>query len=534
MGAESGSIGVGFSIPSNIVQRVTDEIIENGAATHGLLGASVSPAASVEGSTITGAYIGEVVDGGAAAAAGLQEGDIVTEFNGVPITDATDLTAQVRAAAAGSDATVTFVRDGKTQTVDVTLGELSCKPVSVARLRPRIRTPPRDRLAGWRPSRSARETRGSSRASRSTPLGRLATLVIPRTPGAWVFGCGAGIGDGALALWELVAAEGHPAVWLVGTAREERDAAARGIRYVRKHSLRGFWLTARAAIVVVTHGFGDVNRYAVSGAFIVQLWHGIPLKRIGLDSPETLRSGILPQSRVVRAALSRMYRGAARRIRVLPAASHLARGRLESAFGLPDAHVPVTGEPRVDVLSRGTADTRRSQARAAIGAAAGPLDASARLVLYAPTWRDGAPDPAVPSAQEWRVDRRRADATQRRAAGPLAPARGGRVLRAVSDRARPEPRQRARRRRDAAAARLRRARHRLLLARVRRGAGAAPGRLPRTRRRGVRPHAAGSTARTPTWRARDGPWTGRRPPRSWTPCSATSPSESRAPSAPSG
>jgi putative serine protease PepD len=121
----SGSIGVGFSIPSNIVQRVTDEIIENGVATHGLLGASVQSAASVEGSDITGAYIAEVTPDGAAAAAGLQEGDIVTEFNGVPITDSVDLTAQVRAAAAGSDATVTYVRDGKTQTVDVTLGELA-------------------------------------------------------------------------------------------------------------------------------------------------------------------------------------------------------------------------------------------------------------------------------------------------------------------------------------------------------------------------------------------------------------------------
>jgi putative serine protease PepD len=121
---EAGSIGVGFSIPSNIVQRVTDEIIETGSATHGLLGASVRDAAAVEDSTITGAYIAEVVADGAALAAGLQEGDIVTEFNGVPITDATDLTAQVRAAAAGSEATVTFVRDGQTETVEVTLGEL--------------------------------------------------------------------------------------------------------------------------------------------------------------------------------------------------------------------------------------------------------------------------------------------------------------------------------------------------------------------------------------------------------------------------
>ncbi len=233
-------------------------------------------------------------------------------------------------------------------------------------------------------------------------LGRLLTLVIPRRSDAWVFGCGAGIGDGALALWDLVADRGHPAVWLVGSSREAKDAAARGIPYAFKRSPRGFWLTARAAVVVVTHGFGDVNRYAVSGAFIVQLWHGIPLKRIGLDSRETLRSGILPRSRAVRSALGLMYRGAARRIRILPAASHLARGRLESAFGLPDARVPMTGEPRVDVLSAGDPVTRRSSARAAISHATGILDPSVPLVLYAPTWRDGAADPAIPSAEEWR------------------------------------------------------------------------------------------------------------------------------------
>ncbi|WP_019179823.1 S1C family serine protease [Microbacterium yannicii] len=120
----SGSIGVGFSIPSDIVQRITDEIIDSGEATHGLLGASVQPAAAVEDATISGAYIAEVVSGGAAEAAGLEVGDVVTEFNGVPITDATDLTAQVRAAAAGSDAELTYVRDGESRTVEVTLGTL--------------------------------------------------------------------------------------------------------------------------------------------------------------------------------------------------------------------------------------------------------------------------------------------------------------------------------------------------------------------------------------------------------------------------
>jgi putative serine protease PepD len=121
---EAGSIGVGFAIPSNIVKRVTDEIIADGSATHGLLGASVTPSASVEGATIKGAYIAEVPAGGAADKAGLREGDIVTSFNGGAVGDAVDLTAQVRAAAAGSEVPLTYVRDGEEHEVTVTLGTL--------------------------------------------------------------------------------------------------------------------------------------------------------------------------------------------------------------------------------------------------------------------------------------------------------------------------------------------------------------------------------------------------------------------------
>jgi putative serine protease PepD len=122
---ESGSIGIGFAIPSNIAKRVSDEIIADGAATHGLLGASVQDASSIEGATVSGAYIAKATDGGAAAAGGLKAGDVVTKFNGVPITSASDLTAQVRAAAAGSDAKVTYVRGGKSYDTEVTLGELA-------------------------------------------------------------------------------------------------------------------------------------------------------------------------------------------------------------------------------------------------------------------------------------------------------------------------------------------------------------------------------------------------------------------------
>ena len=124
-GSSSGSIGVGFSIPSNLVDRVSKEIIAGGSASHGLLGASVDDAANVSGATQVGAVIVEISSGGAAQAAGLRQGDVVTEFNGVPVTSRTDLTAQVRFLAGGSDADLTYVRDGATATTSVTLGTLT-------------------------------------------------------------------------------------------------------------------------------------------------------------------------------------------------------------------------------------------------------------------------------------------------------------------------------------------------------------------------------------------------------------------------
>jgi putative serine protease PepD len=119
---EVGNIGVGFAVPSNLAERIAEEIIENGSATHGLLGATVTSAEADGQSDTVGALISEVSAGAAAEAAGLVAGDVVTEFNGVPITDQTDLTAQVRALPGGAQAEITFTRDGESQTADVTLG----------------------------------------------------------------------------------------------------------------------------------------------------------------------------------------------------------------------------------------------------------------------------------------------------------------------------------------------------------------------------------------------------------------------------
>ena len=121
---QAGSIGVGFSIPSNFAQRVANELIADGTASHGLLGATVTDSINDAESNVVGALIDSVTPGGAADVVGLRSGDVITVFNGVPIGGSVDLTAQVRVLAGGASTTLTYVRGGVAQEVTVTLGEL--------------------------------------------------------------------------------------------------------------------------------------------------------------------------------------------------------------------------------------------------------------------------------------------------------------------------------------------------------------------------------------------------------------------------
>jgi putative serine protease PepD len=121
--SQSGNIGVGFSIPSNIAKRISDELMSSGKASHALLGAMVTSAGARDGFT-TGAEIGELSPGGPGEKAGLRVGDVVTKFNGYPISTAAELTAAVRTEAAGARALVELIRDGQIMTLEVVLGDL--------------------------------------------------------------------------------------------------------------------------------------------------------------------------------------------------------------------------------------------------------------------------------------------------------------------------------------------------------------------------------------------------------------------------
>lgn len=234
-------------------------------------------------------------------------------------------------------------------------------------------------------------------------LSMVLSWFVPRVAARWAFGSGVGVGEGALAVARALHAEDSAAeiVWLVADEAESEDARAAGFTPVLRRGWAGFWATLRAGQVMVTHGLGDVNRFGVTGARVIQLWHGAPLKRLHLDSPVTTA---VRGPALVRALLKRMYLAGAREVDLYVAGSPLAADRLRSAFRVDPGKVRVLGDPRDDVLAQQAADpAAATAARAALDqrlGAEGRVAESSRVLLYAPTWRDGEEDPALPSPTE--------------------------------------------------------------------------------------------------------------------------------------
>ena len=124
----AGSIGIGFAIPSNLVKRVTNEIIDNGSVKHVVLGITIkSSSVEADGVTRGCAQVQAVTDGGPASKAGVKAGDSIVAFNGKAVNNNYSLLGYVRASAMGDKVKLTVVRGGNTMDLEVTLDQEESK-----------------------------------------------------------------------------------------------------------------------------------------------------------------------------------------------------------------------------------------------------------------------------------------------------------------------------------------------------------------------------------------------------------------------
>jgi serine protease Do len=131
-----GSVGIGFAIPSNVATKVVAQLREHGKVERGWLGVAMQPLTPALASAIghpnaQGVIVDKVMESSPAEKAKLQQGDVITAFNGEAIKGPRDLALDVANAADGSTAKLTILRDGNQSDVDVAIGR---QPVQQASL----------------------------------------------------------------------------------------------------------------------------------------------------------------------------------------------------------------------------------------------------------------------------------------------------------------------------------------------------------------------------------------------------------------
>ena len=127
--AQGGSIGLGFAIPIDEARPIADQLSQGETPTHARIGVTVSDALDENG-VLGGARIEEVGSDGAAAAAGLETDDVVVRVDENLVGSSNDLVATIRGYRPGDEVTLTVVRDGEVEEVEVTLESDEGSPTS--------------------------------------------------------------------------------------------------------------------------------------------------------------------------------------------------------------------------------------------------------------------------------------------------------------------------------------------------------------------------------------------------------------------
>ncbi|MBT2381494.1 protease [Streptomyces sp. CB00316] len=124
--SQAGSIGLGFAIPINQAKNVAEQLIKTGKPVYPVIGATVTMEEKTGGAAISAEGAGgtpAVTPNGPAARAGLKAGDVITKFNDTVIDSGPTLIGEIWTRKPGEKVTLTYERDGKTATTEVTLGQ---------------------------------------------------------------------------------------------------------------------------------------------------------------------------------------------------------------------------------------------------------------------------------------------------------------------------------------------------------------------------------------------------------------------------
>ncbi len=131
-GNAGGNVGIGFAIPINMAAGIMKDLKEHGKVTRGWLGVMIQKltpdlAESFSLKTTNGALVSDVLPNGPAFKGGLKSGDVIVKFDGQPVEDVSELPRLVATVQPGETVDVVILRDGKEQTMRITIDAQSEK-----------------------------------------------------------------------------------------------------------------------------------------------------------------------------------------------------------------------------------------------------------------------------------------------------------------------------------------------------------------------------------------------------------------------
>jgi CDP-glycerol glycerophosphotransferase (TagB/SpsB family) len=216
---------------------------------------------------------------------------------------------------------------------------------------------------------------------------------VPRDKNLWIFGAwfGRRYADNSRHVYEYVCEnrKNIRAIWLSRNHAIVDNLRKQGREAYLINSILGFWFSCRASVVISSNGKMDVNRPGISRAVKIQLWHGIPLKKIGLADVMIPHYGNGRFCKIS-ACIHALVMGIKRLVfpfllenwDFITSTSPMISERMASAYGISDSQVVITGYPRNDILLGGNREISPTLSKMIEDRK------FKKLILYAPTFRN--------------------------------------------------------------------------------------------------------------------------------------------------
>tara|TARA_B100000945_G_scaffold317698_1_gene321054 strand:- start:3840 stop:5090 length:1251 start_codon:yes stop_codon:yes gene_type:complete len=211
----------------------------------------------------------------------------------------------------------------------------------------------------------------------------LLSTIWPRSSKIWIFGAwyGKNYSDNPAYIYEYIVDKKLDIIpiWLTQNKNVIKTLRKKGFRVYSTFSIQGFWYALKGAVTFINCGYEDVNKYCIKKSIVVQLWHGVPLKKIKND--DEINNNLNNFLIFARKIFFKIFPFFDEKYDILISSGKITTQRYMTAFRLSRSKIFETGFPRSDIIKSEKLSLNKDQI---MNYKSNNIH---KLILYAPTHR---------------------------------------------------------------------------------------------------------------------------------------------------